>query len=130
MTIMKRIIPHLFVADAPRSIAFYEDGLGFTRAYVQQDAAGRATFAILRRDGIELMVGEGDVPIPDGAQGAAGATATPMVLYVAMSDVAGFHEEVGAQCDVVRPLEDTPWGTREFWLRDPDGFILALCEEL
>lgn len=134
---MKRIVPHLFVADAERSITYYTDKLGFTPAYVQRDDDGRANFAILRRDQMELMVGEehakpADAEPTDAAAGdaAAGDSGPKLVLYVEMDDVAAFYAAKRRSLKVVRPIADTAWGTREFWVRDPDGFVLSMFEEL
>jgi uncharacterized glyoxalase superfamily protein PhnB len=35
-----------------------------------------------------------------------------------------------AQCEargvtVIRPLAATPWGTKDFYVEDPDGYIIA-----
>lgn len=130
---MKRIVPHLFVADAERSITYYTDKLGFTPAFVQRDDDGRANFAILRRDQMELMVGEEHEKAAtdaDAPAAEAGETGPKLVLYVEMDDVAAFYAAKRRSLKIVRPIADTVWGTREFWVRDPDGFVISMFEEL
>ena len=34
----------------------------------------------------------------------------------------------GASCDVVEPLLDTPYGSRKFTIRDPDGTELGFVQ--
>ena len=38
-----------------------------------------------------------------------------------VDDVDAWWDRVGADADVVEPLFDTPYGTRKFTIRDPDG---------
>jgi catechol 2,3-dioxygenase-like lactoylglutathione lyase family enzyme len=46
-----------------------------------------------------------------------------------IDDVDAWWEQVGPDADVIEPLFDTPYGTRKFTIRDPDGnelgFVLA-----
>ncbi len=120
---MRRVIPHLFVANVERSIDFYTEQLGFTAAYVQRNEEEKPVFAILRHADVEVMVST------HREIKKAGKPAS-LTLYIEMEDVAGFWDYVQGHVTVVRPLEETRWGTREFWIQDPDGFVLAMFEEL
>ena len=35
----------------------------------------------------------------------------------------------GIKADVVWPIADMEYGTREFGIRDPDGYVLAFAEQ-
>jgi uncharacterized glyoxalase superfamily protein PhnB len=98
--------------DVVRSIRFYER-LGFTLA--GQDSPREPKYARIQRDGIELHLQWHDAKewnYPNDR---------PTYRFVVL-DVDGlykqFHES-GALCDATS-VADTPWGTREFHVRDPD----------
>ena len=45
-----------------------------------------------------------------------------------MDDVDAWWARLGASCDVVEPLFDTPYGSRKFTIRDPDGTELGFVQ--
>jgi len=48
-------------------------------------------------------------------------------LYFNMADAAGMYAQVKGRVHIVWPLEDMPYGTTEFGIRDPDGYVLAFA---
>jgi uncharacterized glyoxalase superfamily protein PhnB len=51
-------------------------------------------------------------------------------LYFDTDDVAGYYEQVKDKVDIVWPLEDMEYGTREFGIHDCDGYCLAFAQVL
>jgi uncharacterized glyoxalase superfamily protein PhnB len=51
-------------------------------------------------------------------------------LYFGGSGVAALYEQVNGRATKVWPLSDMEYGTKEFGIRDPDGYVLAFAEEL
>ena len=104
--------PVLMSRDVLNSIRFYES-LGFTLA--GQDAPHDPKYARVRRDGVELHLQWHDAKewnYPNDR---------PTYRFV-VRDVDGLYErfrESGALADATTVTE-TPWGTREFHVRDPD----------
>jgi uncharacterized glyoxalase superfamily protein PhnB len=49
-------------------------------------------------------------------------------IYFDVEDVEGLWDTVGPTADVVWPIADMDYGTREFGIRDPDGYVLAFAE--
>ena len=45
-----------------------------------------------------------------------------------VSDVDAWWERFGPAADVIEPLFDTPYGTRKFTIRDPDGNELGFVQ--
>jgi uncharacterized glyoxalase superfamily protein PhnB len=71
---------------------------------------GFPVFATVSKDGLTLFLSEHS---GDGAPGGA--------AYLVVDDVDALWEELRAKgIDVQRP-EETPWGTREMTIVDPDG---------
>jgi len=98
--------------DVSRSIRFYAM-LGFTLA--GQDAEDNPKYACVKRDGVELHLqwhdaNEWDYP-----------NDRPTYRFV-VHDVDGLYSQIRENREVtdIKDVSDTPWGTREFHVRDPD----------
>ena len=109
---LESIHPVLMSRDVTRSIRFYSL-LGFTLA--GQDAQDSPKYARLQRDAVELHVQWHDATEWDFPND------RPTYRFV-VDDVDGLYErfcERGGVSDMTA-VSDTPWGTREFHVRDPD----------
>ncbi|MFC7405880.1 VOC family protein [Georgenia alba] len=114
--------PAVFVTlhahDASGLIDYYVETFGFvvTARYAQDD--GTVDHAELR-----WPEGPGGVMLgthrPDAAWSRPPGT---VGAYVVTRDVDGLYERVVARgADILRPLDDTDYGSREFAVRDPEG---------
>jgi len=107
--------------DARKAIDWLEETYGFTEKDVHTDEAGTIRHA-------ELYVPGGGIVMlgtePDGGDPRFGEHAGKGWLYISTADPDGLHERaVAAGAEVVRELEDTDYGSREFSTRDPEGNI-------
>jgi uncharacterized glyoxalase superfamily protein PhnB len=101
------------VRDVETAIAFYAK-LGFTLAF--RDSSSTAQYAGVRRDAVELHLqwhdaAEWSHPVD-----------RPTYRFV-VADVDELYAELvgsGHAFDMTA-VSDTPWGTREFHVRDPDA---------
>jgi uncharacterized glyoxalase superfamily protein PhnB len=94
-----------------RTRAFYVAGLGFTVDWEHRFEPGFPVFAKLTRDGLSLFLTEH-----------AGDCAVGGAAYFVVEDVdAMFREIQNRGANPPGPPDDTPWGTRELALVDPDG---------
>jgi len=107
---------HIAPADYAASLAFYRDVLGWTvtRTWSDQDK-GRG--AVLSGGGMEVVLSE------DTGHGGPRPT-----IHLDIHDIDARFRAVGPGPHVVRPPEATPWGTRWFVVRDPDGNLIAFEE--
>lgn len=119
--------PLLQVFDMPRSLAFYRDVMGFDVA--QRSAPGDdCDWCLLRRNGAELMLNaayEQDArpAAPDPARAAAHED-TGLFFGCPDLDAAWRHlRENGIDASAPRVA---PYGMRQVWCRDPDGYVLCL----
>jgi catechol 2,3-dioxygenase-like lactoylglutathione lyase family enzyme len=128
---MLQAIPALPVTDITQSVAFYRHQLGFTLVHQEGD------FAILRRDVVDIHLwaatDEGwqtrgaSSPVVSGAESFIAGTASCRVGLEGIDDLHSNVESLG----ILHPngqLEDTPWGTREFGVLDPDNNLITFFE--
>ncbi|HEY2794365.1 MAG TPA: VOC family protein [Micromonosporaceae bacterium] len=103
------------VTDLTRSIAWYEDLLGVAaQGHWPPDAPTYAHFTL---GPTQFALGRYD-PAP-----AAGAR-----FNFDVADVDAWWQRLGPDADVIEPLFDTPYGTRKFTIRDPDGNELGFVQ--
>lgn len=111
LPVTQRVTPQLRSTNWQRTRAFYEEGLGFSVDWEHRFEPGFPVFAQVTRDGLSLFLTEhsGDCQVGGAA-------------YIIVADVDTLHREIIARgVPVHEPPEDTPWGTREMCVIDPDG---------
>ena len=109
--------PQFLVADIARSIAYYER-LGFTFGEPWE-----GFYAIGTRDGLELHIKE--APKNDAER----QQRREQEHLDAAAGVDGI-EELYAECvakgaTILKPLAATEWGTKDFYIEDPDGNVIS-----
>jgi len=118
---MIRSMPVLQVTDVVRSVEFYCDKLGFISHRLWGDGPD---FCIVQSGRVTLALDRSREPgsIPTNQYWAA---------YVYVDDADALHDRFSkAGVEIVRPLEDQPYGLRDFDIRDPDGHIIAFGHDL
>lgn len=126
MTARPRLLsttPLLVVADLQRAIAFYAH-LGFRDASVWGEPP---CFAMVFRDGFELMLSRAEDPAHVRPNGASGV----WDVYLRVADVAA-ELEVLAAAGVLpdRGPTDAFYGMREAELVDPDGHRICIAQDV
>jgi catechol 2,3-dioxygenase-like lactoylglutathione lyase family enzyme len=114
-------IAQLRTTDLARSIRFYTEVLGLELVFQYEDF-----YAGLRAGGQMIHLKLVDAADPSVAYVADGEH---FHLYLETDDAASLAAAVAARgVPFVKPLHDTPWGTREFTIRDDQGHTLYLGE--
>ena len=121
--------PQFLVADLARSIAFYR-ALGFTFG-----APWGGFYAIGERDGLELHLKAAPRHAPQHVANDADAHEADrryrrahehLDAAAGVDGIEAFYAAcVAAGVPVLRPLAPTAWGTRDFYVEDPDGYVIA-----
>ena len=114
------VIPQLRFTNAAASLFYYIDKLGFVVDWQHQFEPGYPLFVQATREGQTIFLTEhaGDCQV-GGA----------VYFIVANADVC--HSQFVANGVVAtNPPSNTPWGTREFVLTDPDGNRLRFANDL
>ena len=119
---MSAVSPFFIVSDLYEALDFYRDRLGFDVTFQGPD--GDPFFAIVRRDGVQLMlkvVGEGVAALPNPQR----HEMARWDAYVNVPDPDALAAELQDRGVTLRTqLADTSDGLRGFELEDRDGYVL------
>jgi uncharacterized glyoxalase superfamily protein PhnB len=116
---IRQIAPQFFTTDLPATLSYYKDKLGFDCVGTWQDPP---VYAIVARDQhrIHFRCAEPPVPNPDKYDDEL------LDAYLFIDDAEALYAEYASRgVEFTRALSNTPWGTREFVVKDCDGRLLA-----
>jgi uncharacterized glyoxalase superfamily protein PhnB len=115
---MSKIYATFRYRDCHAAIDWLERAFGFERVEVHEAGDGTVAHGELRLGDDMIMVGtEGDDPDPRW-----GPRAGRGWVYVGIDDAdALFERATAAGAEVVMPLTDQEYGSRDFSVRDPEG---------
>ena len=129
MTIEVRgVVALLQVFDMPTSVRFYRDVLGFEIVRTTTPREGdQFDWGLLRLNDTELMLNtayeqECRPSEPDAARIAAHRD---VCLYFGCPDVEGAYRHLLAHGIEAEAPKVAPWGAKQLYLRDPDGYSLC-----
>ncbi|MFG3252355.1 VOC family protein [Streptomyces sp. NPDC048172] len=108
-------IPVLTYRDPRAALAFLERAFGFTTLAAHEDGNGTVVHAEMRRgDGVVMFGQKRD----EGVMAGLG----PSAVYVVVDDPDALHATAeAAGAEIVMPLTDMDYGSREFAAKDPEG---------
>jgi len=121
---IRQIAPVFFTLNIPATVAYYQDKLGFACLGTWQDPP---VYAIVARDRqpIHFRCAEPPTPNPDKYHGEL------LDAYLFVEDADALYAEYAAKgVEFIRGLDNTPWHTREFVVKDYDGRLLAFGADL
>ena len=124
---VRGLCPLIQVFDMPTSLRFYRDVLGFTE--VEKSGSGDDVgWAWLRHGDAALMLNTaydaGERPAaPDPARVAAHRDT---ILYLGCEDLQGAHAYLLAQGVPADPPRVAPYGMKQVYATDPDGYGVCL----
>lgn len=109
--------PQFLVDDLSRSIAWYHR-LGFSFG-----EPWRGVYAIGMRDGLELHLKQAP---KNEAERRHRREHDHLDAAAGLDGIEGFYAQCVANgVAILKPLAPTPWGTKDFYVEDPDGYIIA-----
>jgi catechol 2,3-dioxygenase-like lactoylglutathione lyase family enzyme len=109
--------PQLLVDDLERSIAYYQK-IGFAF-----DDPWEGFYAIGRLDGLEIHLKE---PPKDKARTRRRRDDDHLDAAAGVDGIEAFYAQCVANgVSIIKPLAATAWGTKDFYIEDPDGNIVS-----
>lgn len=123
---MKSISPNIFVNDMQETITFYTK-LSFTVSDEVTTPEGEKVFALLTNGNVTFMFQtftsvEGKLPMVSRAGGGS------LLLYISVSNIRQFYDDVKEKVTVLTGLERTFYGATEFSLCDNNNYLLTFAE--
>jgi catechol 2,3-dioxygenase-like lactoylglutathione lyase family enzyme len=121
MASINAAVPQFLVNKLQDSLSFYERRLGFSRDFIYDDfyasvSRGKASIHLKCAPKLE-------------AEREHRKAEEHLDAYLDVTGAAELHEElIERGAPIIRPLEERPWGTRDFYVEDPDGYILCFSE--
>jgi uncharacterized glyoxalase superfamily protein PhnB len=118
------VIPGFRYKDAKAAVEWLCTVLGFERHSVFEDANGVVLHAELTLGGGMIMVGQekdDELGRTFKSPASLGGVETCAVCLVVKDVDAAHARAVAAGAQIVRPLAETPYGSREFGVNDPEG---------
>lgn len=127
---VRGLCPLLQVYDMPTSVRFYRDTLGFELVTTSPNLGAEDKFhwCLLRLGGSELMLNstyelDDERPVrPDPTRVAAH---DDTCIYFAAPDVDAAYQELRAKGLQLKPPREAPYGMKQLYLHDPDGYNLC-----
>lgn len=111
-------MPVVVTEDAAAARSFYESYLGFR---VAMDEDGLLMFASPSTPTTQLIVAWRSPTAIDPAL-------TSVNISVEVDDVDAAYARARADgTEIVRPIQDEPWGIRRFFVRDPAGQVINVA---
>jgi uncharacterized glyoxalase superfamily protein PhnB len=121
------VAPFFFVDDITHSAEFYRDKLGFQFDRIWGKPP---SFVMVYRDGVTIMLKS------PGSSGASRPNHTVSCdpgwdAYIWVKDADALYEELRSRgVTITREIENTPYGCRDFDVKDNSGYILCFGQDL
>ena len=111
------LAPQFLVEDLERSMAYYRR-LGFTFGEPWDDF-----YAIGHIDGLELHLKEAP---KNEAERRHRRDSEHLDAAAGVDGIEDFYEQCAANgITMLKPLTATEWGTKDFYIEDPDGYVIC-----
>ena len=123
---VRTLQPMVDVKDAPTSIAYYVDVLGFDLKQTLGDPLGFGKVQLEEEVSIRLRQRKSE----DDEIGFGGV----FVIHTGRSEggpeIEEYYNEVRGRGGIItEKLNEKPWGIREFRVADPDGYVLRFVQD-
>lgn len=118
---IKSMSPQLLVSDLNRSIEFYTSKLGFKESFRYE-----GFYSGIIKDGysIHLKLAKPSIEERENRR-----NNEHLDITFSVEDIEDLYEDfLNKSIEVIQTLRDMPYG-KEFYITDPDGYIIAFLEE-
>ena len=115
------IAPQFLVDDLDRAIAYYREKLGF-----EVDFQYQSFYASVTRDGLAIHLKHAPKLAAEREHRRQNEHLDAYISVSGVRDLLSEFEKRGAR--VIRSVEERPWACLDFYVEDPDGYILCFSE--
>lgn len=116
------LAPQFLVDDLPAAIAWYRDRLGFETDFVYE-----SFYASVSRDGFSIHLKCAPKTAADRTHRKENEH---LDASISVQNIEALFAELTSNgANVIRSLEARPWGRKDFYVEDLDGYFLCFSEE-
>lgn len=117
------ISPQFLVDDLHKAISYYRENLGFTLDFCHQ-----SFYASVSRDGFSIHL---KCAAKNSAYRLQRKQDEHLDAYIRVTNCIELFEELRSRgATIIKELEERPWACRDFYVEDPDGYVLCFSEML
>jgi uncharacterized glyoxalase superfamily protein PhnB len=114
--------PQFLVDDLAKAIDYYRDRLGFDPDFVYE-----SFYASVSRNGFSIHLKSAPKTIADRTHRKRNEH---LDAFVAVRGIEVLFDELKSKgAHIIRLLEQRPWGCKDFYIEDADGYILCFSEQ-
>ena len=134
----KKLTTNMMVDDVNRTVDFYSNVLGFEFVMgVPEDSQEIVTskqndqvlgFAIVKCDNVQMMFQAKKSLVREIPEFSAMKIGGSLTFYVEVDNVEGLYKELKDKVTIIRDLQTTFYGMREFYIRDCNGYVLTFAQ--
>lgn len=126
-----KVTPNLIVDNIDRSLHFYEQVLGFSRAFHVPEQPP-FVFACVANGGVEIFLNDKAAVAREHPQHASnlGATFGNQLFIEMTSGIEAWWGELKDRAPVIMALVTQWYGVKEFAIADPDGHVIVFAERV
>lgn len=120
------LTPNLMVNHVEDTIKFYQEQLGFACAMTVPETAP-FDWALITKDNIRIMLQtieslRGEYPqLPERIN-------SSLTLYMDITDIENYFAEIQHKVQVIKPLNTTFYGKKEFAIMDNNGYLVVFSQ--
>jgi uncharacterized glyoxalase superfamily protein PhnB len=124
---VKKITALLFAQEIEACLEFWTERMGFQKT-VEVPEGDKLAFAILEKNGMELMYQSFASVDKDNAATAAAARKGPSFLYIEVADI---NDALAATkgAELTMPVRTTFYNSKEFGIQDPAGHYFIFAQQ-
>jgi uncharacterized glyoxalase superfamily protein PhnB len=126
----QKLTPNLVVPNVEASMKFYQETLGFEKAFTVPEQAPYV-FGAMTHDTVEIFFNEKnavEAEYPALVTRPIGGTLTLYIEVQGIEDVLQAVEK--SKANITIPLKTQFYGMREFAFEDPDGWVVTIAERV
>jgi len=132
MTTFSKLTPNLLVADVERSLAFYTNVLRFERGFTVPEQSP-FVFGSVVSGPIEIFFNERQTAAkeyPGFAGKPLGISGAMFIELQGPGHIERLHDRLKPTVPIVMELVTQWYGTKEFAIADPDGYVITFAERV
>jgi uncharacterized glyoxalase superfamily protein PhnB len=126
---LKSLTPVLIVDAVEPCVQFWIDRLGFSKPSEVPGDDGKIVFAILQKDGVEIMYQTKASVVADSPDQASDLTGHTTALFITVPTIDDLDEAERSVrgAPVIKERHKTFYGSTEFYIREPGGNVVGFA---